>query len=521
MTNGNIAQRNITNGFENIEAGLTEEDESGGDMKVVTLKTNGELKKIVPGTKITKGNHAVSIIQNGAKTSPDLASLVENTGSGLRVIHDLPTYSWTHKDLLWNESRISSDYRTQKHKRHDLLGSKVSGTPGRAFWWRNTLKLQEVIWIQDHKLGQTIVFPAAAYLAMAIEGLFQAHDNLIEVRITLKQVHLLNLLVLEAEGDGVELTMQLEPARLSSATTSEIWWRFEICSRVADVLTVHANGLIAVQNSDTYSTESLFSYADSIMEEQSTKTWYNKLAKEGLCFGPEFHSLVEIKTDRGKRSSGALAKTIYRQGGAIVGSAAGIVHDFKGKIPVMLGELDIFPGKITNASELCNIETSCRRVGFESVLLSGELQSPDGKLLARMKDVRVIPYREQSLQNSTERNPYLRILWKPSISTLTSENSHVLTSHLEQFNNSLPSQGKGNDMAYLTGAIDLITHSSGRAKILELSHDDSNQLEQSIIAAGIGGNNKRFDSYTRAIIMPDGSIKATPKISGQSIFLTS
>ncbi|KAI9640059.1 hypothetical protein NHQ30_011623 [Ciborinia camelliae] len=372
--------------------------------------------------------------------------------------------------------------------------------------------------------ARTIVFPATAYLEMAIEGLFQAHDYLTEGKITLKQVHLLNLLVLEAEGDGVELTIQLEPARLSSATTSEIWWRFEICSRAANVLTVHANGLIAA------------------MEEQSTKTWYNKLAKEGSCFGPEFHSLVEIKTDRGKRHPGVLAKTTYRQGSgsgaylesdyvinpvtidvmlqaAIVGSAAGIVHDFKGKIPVMLSEFDVFPGKITNASEICNIETRCRKVGFESVLLSGELQSPDGKLLARMKDVRVIPYKEQTLQNSTERNPCLRILWKPSISTLTSENSHVFTSYLEQFKGFLPSQVKGNDMASLTGAIDLVTHSNERAKILELSHDESNQLGQSMIVAGIGGNQKRFDSYMRATIMTDGSITSdTKKLKPEHVF---
>ncbi|KAM0133215.1 hypothetical protein ACHAP3_006145 [Botrytis cinerea] len=455
-------------------------------------------------------------------------SKINDIQSGHQVLYDLPNYSWTHKDLLWNESRISSEYRTQKFKRHDLLGSRVPGTPGKALWWRNTLKLQEVPWIQDHKLGQTIVFPAAAYLAMAIEGLLQAHDHLTESKITLKQVHLLNLLILEAEGDGVELTMQLEPAKLSSATASEIWWRFEICSRVVNIVTAHANGLIGT-HSHTSSTEGSFSFANSVMEEQSTKTWYNKLAKEGLCFGPEFHSLVEIKTDRSKRHHGVLAKTKYRQGhdsgayvesdyvihpvtidamlqAAIVGSAAGIVHDFIGKIPVMVSEFDIFLGKTLNDAEICNIKTSCRKVGIQSALLSGELQSLDGKLLARMKNIRVIPYKEHKLRDSTERNPYLRILWKPNLSTLTSENSHIFASYLEQFSSFLPSQFQGSKTAYLTGAVDLITHSNGRAKILELSDDNSDQLEQSMIAAGIGGKHQHFDSYMRATITPEGSV---------------
>ena len=41
---------------------------------------------------------------------------------------------------------------------------------------------------------------------------------------------------------------------------------------------------------------------------------------------------------------------------------------------------------------------------------------------------------------------------------------------------------------------------------MELSDDNSDQLEQSMIAAGIGGKHQHFDSYVRATITPEGSV---------------
>lgn len=468
--------------------------------------------------------------RRGARRKSDVFDLVDSPGGTIRVIHDLPTYSWNHQHLLWNESRISSEYRNLRYRRHDLLGSRIPGSPGRTWWWRNTLKLQEVPWIQDHRLGQSIVFPAGAYLAMAIEGLCQIYDYSIKEKIALRDVHLLNLLVLEAEGDGVELTMQLESADASIVSDSDIWWRFEICSRTADILTVHAHGLVTMQGNLSLTKYSI-PFLDSDMEEQDIRTWYSKMAKEGLCFGPEFHSLLEIKMDRGKRLPGVVAKTIYRQGGmsgsspesnytihpatidamlqaAIVGSAAGVIQKFRGKIPVVVGDFHIFPGKAAVvAEEVCNIRTISEKVGFESIVALGELGNDSGQIIAQMKGVRYIPYRESSLQASVERNPYLRILWKPSISTMTGKNSNAFVRYLEQFVTCLPTPVRTSDVAYLAGTVDLITHRKGRAKILELREDYSNDLEELITSIGIGGNYKHFDSFTGAIVTSDGSIE--------------
>ncbi|QSZ32700.1 hypothetical protein DSL72_002279 [Monilinia vaccinii-corymbosi] len=88
MTNGSIAHRNITNESRSIEVGLTEEDKNGKDMKVGTSNTNRTLEKIVLGTKITKGKHSVSRVQNGAEECPDQylqQELVVTTNASIRI----------------------------------------------------------------------------------------------------------------------------------------------------------------------------------------------------------------------------------------------------------------------------------------------------------------------------------------------------------------------------------------------------------------------------------------------------
>lgn len=491
---------------------------------------NGSSPEKIKMNGKVNGDHSVSNGSNGTTDGPDDTKAVTNLDSSFRVAHDLPTYVWNHQELLWSEPRISSEYRNLKYKRHDLLGSRIPGTTGKGYSWRTILKLQEVPWLQDHKLGQSIVFPAAAYLGMAIEGLNQTHEYAMKGKLTLKQVHLLNLLVLEAGGDGIEISMRLEPATISQTTSSRIWWRFEICSHISGVSTTHANGLISMQDASSLE-GTLSTFNDCPMEEQATRSWYNKFAREGLCFGPEFRSLVEIKADRGRRLPYALAKTFFRHGGgsdaqqesdylihpvtidamlqaAIVGSAAGNVHDLKGKVPVVIGEFDLILGVTTETSEVCNIRAECEKSGFESVLFQAELQNASGHIIAQMKEVRAIAYQEPSLEAHTklERNPFLRILWKPNISSLSNGDAQAFAKYLEQFSSLLPMQFQNTDVAYVAGAVDLITHKSGRMKILELQENADNILEELIHTTSIGGNHRHFESYTRCLIAPNSDL---------------
>ncbi|KAF4632579.1 hypothetical protein G7Y89_g5546 [Cudoniella acicularis] len=110
------------------------------------------------------------------------------------------------------------------------------------------------------------------------------------------------------------------------------------------------------------------------------------------------------------------------------------------------------------------------------------------------------------IPGTAERNPTLRILWKPDISTLSSKDSHVLASYLEQFSSLLPHHLTHPVTANFAGAMDLINHKSGRTNILELTYDGNNKLEELIDAINIGGSHKHFETYTRGVITADGKL---------------
>ena len=66
------------------------------------------------------------------------------------LITDLPNYSWNHSIKYWHESESSIDWRFRKFIHHDLIGSKVLGTPWSRPIWKNVLKISEVTWLRDH-----------------------------------------------------------------------------------------------------------------------------------------------------------------------------------------------------------------------------------------------------------------------------------------------------------------------------------------------------------------------------------
>ncbi|RYP13625.1 hypothetical protein DL767_010635 [Monosporascus sp. MG133] len=109
--------------------------------------------------------HGYSLSWKGVNTGP-------RSNDCLR--YDFAPYPWDYSaGLLWHESRISYDVRNRQHARHELLGSQREAGSGINWGWRNVLRLEEVPWMHDHKVDGQIVFPAAGYLAMAMEAISQ------------------------------------------------------------------------------------------------------------------------------------------------------------------------------------------------------------------------------------------------------------------------------------------------------------------------------------------------------------
>ena len=99
---------------------------------------------------------------------------------------DLPTYTWDHERIYWNESRQSKVTRLRGDATHELLGVKTSDSTEGEHRWRNFLKPTEIPWLRGHRIQGQTIFPAAGFAVMAIESskVFASREEvgLIELR---------------------------------------------------------------------------------------------------------------------------------------------------------------------------------------------------------------------------------------------------------------------------------------------------------------------------------------------------
>lgn len=87
-----------------------------------------------------------------------------------RLTTGLPPYRWNHERSYWSESRISRRLRQRSQPPHELLGVVMPDTNKHDLRWSNVLRIGEIEWLQGHQLQGQTVFPAAGYVAMALEA---------------------------------------------------------------------------------------------------------------------------------------------------------------------------------------------------------------------------------------------------------------------------------------------------------------------------------------------------------------
>ncbi|KAH7371738.1 hypothetical protein BKA66DRAFT_572707 [Pyrenochaeta sp. MPI-SDFR-AT-0127] len=355
-----------------------------------------------------------------------------------KFISDLAPYKWHYGLPLWSESRMSTEYRHRIHARHELLGSRVPGGSGETLTWRSMLKVDDVQWLQDHKLNETIVFPAAGYLAMALEAFQQSMGEKLQGQdIAIRKVKFMNMITFTSRSVPVEIFTELCKERNSLVSISSSRWLFTISSFEADISTVHARGIIMAQDSaldeskpdmtDTFSGEFL-----------DTDRWYRQMNTEGLSFGPSFQRLRDIQHDVHKQTKVSFASVAdyssdTHQGtsyvvhptimdamfqAAIISTAAGTPDRLRGKIPVSL-ETIIFRGVTTN-HEKGHIQASSVFQGPQTAISQVRLTSANGRLV-QVRNLQIVPWQKPHLKfQREERQVHTETVWKPSITHLVS-----------------------------------------------------------------------------------------------------
>lgn len=391
----------------------------------------------------------------GLNTDIDLVAVnsvdaVDPHGAGTVLTHgctatDLPPYQYTFGSLNYYESRQSKEYRLRQTLRHDLLGSKIPGCAKCQPEWRNVLRVKDVPWLSDHRVGADAVFPAAGYVAMAIAAASWEHGHPEQISgYSLRNLDIKSMLKLPEDGEGVETIFSMDTANGASSS----WAHFNISSvtRDAEDWNEHCSGLIKLEISEPVKPEKM-DVTISDPRFPKVRSWYDKFRSIGIGYGPSFQPVSELVTDPDQGIAEAKVKLNPTKNTIEGGESSYPLHPAALDATFQLGLIACHGGQVDKATTafvpvhldqlyvradldpeaIGNAVAQGRQQGLRGAYLKIQMLDPDGRVALDINQLRCISYNDSA--NSTDKleaaksfsTPYTRLMWKPDFRSLSNE----------------------------------------------------------------------------------------------------
>ncbi|KAF5254445.1 hypothetical protein FANTH_703 [Fusarium anthophilum] len=101
---------------------------------------------------------------------PVSISAANQQRTNAKFLVDCPKYPFDRSQRYWAEPRLSRDFRLRETVKGELLGVRVSDWNPLEPRWKNFWSIDSSAWTGDHKISDTVLFPASGMLVMAIEA---------------------------------------------------------------------------------------------------------------------------------------------------------------------------------------------------------------------------------------------------------------------------------------------------------------------------------------------------------------
>jgi len=195
----------------------------------------------------------------------------------------LPTYPF-QRQRYWlaatrSEPRVFSSG-------HPLLGAKLASAL-RTLQYQSRLSPEQPGWLADHRLPPHIVFPATAYLELALAA---GRQQLHSARLTIHDLAIRQVLLVDRP---ISLQTLLEPI--------DDGYRFSILScpeaeQHQGPWTLHAEGVVSLShdNPDEAPADRLAATAMAVDSELDIAAYYQSYRQQGLDYGPRFQGIRSL-----------------------------------------------------------------------------------------------------------------------------------------------------------------------------------------------------------------------------------
>jgi acyl transferase domain-containing protein/NADPH:quinone reductase-like Zn-dependent oxidoreductase/acyl carrier protein/NADP-dependent 3-hydroxy acid dehydrogenase YdfG/SAM-dependent methyltransferase len=324
---------------------------------------------------------------------PDLRAYFPLPGRFVR----LPNYPW-QRERHWHPVSSESAGVLARPRVHPLLGWRVAGIP---HVWENSIDATTLPYLADHRIAGAVVFPAAAYVELALAG---AREHFGGERFELEELDILAPIVLDPEH-ARSVRCEFVPGESvfrirSRQRLSEDEWSLNAIVRLAGAPTLPAPE------------PDLSSLEGEALEAQSH---YQLAQSLGLQYGSAFQRF-ERGVLCGDTLRGALLESPEPQAeaGYLLHPAAldacfqSLVHFFAADIatgnalpllPVKIGRMRYFGGSRPRA-----FGARVKRRALRSVLADFILLDPQQRVVAVLEDVR---FRAATVQRQASAEPSL------------------------------------------------------------------------------------------------------------------
>lgn len=343
---------------------------------------------------------------------------------GKTVLTNLPTYPWSYEKKYWNESRITWEWRTRRFPKHELLGSRILEGNELEPTWRNMVRLEDVPWIQDHKIIDDVVFPAAGYITMAGEAVRQLTEK---SDFTLRRVLIRTALVLQ-DSKTTEMMTSLRPVQLTTALDSD-WYEVVISSYNGTSWIKHFICQVRAGQDQVIRAE----HIDKLSREVPATAWYSAMRRIGLNYGPAFQGLNNISACPQSGTSVASLFDQHRSVGTLyelhpttidsclqlftVGMSRGITRRLqKLCVPTEMEELYIRQGIPEMRVKVFASSSTNGMIRGDAVATAGN------EVVIQLKGGKFSPLEDQVLGDVEDPIAGAQLDWKPDISFMHAEN---------------------------------------------------------------------------------------------------
>ncbi|KAL7624973.1 hypothetical protein AAE478_004187 [Parahypoxylon ruwenzoriense] len=284
-----------------------------GPLKQILKEVGGDAAKIPYASALSRKKDAVetalevagTLFTKGAQLDFEAINF-PLPGKSPMVLSDLPRYPWNYSAKYWHESRMTQVHKNRTAPRNDILGTLANYSNDLEPTWRNIVRLDDLPWLEHHKIQSLTIFPMSGYVSMAVEAAAQRAlaANTQFDKFELRDVSVNAPLVIPDED--VEMTTTLRPHQEGTLVSSEVWDEFRICSWTKSKgWKEHCKGLIAVQTHESNGVDDARQSLASRVHLQSTiadinaaassnvamDKLYDNLSEVGVAYGPTFQGV--------------------------------------------------------------------------------------------------------------------------------------------------------------------------------------------------------------------------------------